>query len=102
MRTTEMGAWTPPSGITPGIRRPVLTVPPAADLLTEDAVRRADVVARLRFDRGPLQAEAVLPDRASGLVDDGVLGLASFRQREVEAREGELDPDHLWSKGAQP
>ena len=30
MRTTEMGAWTPPSGTTPGMRRPVrtMTLPP--------------------------------------------------------------------------
>ena len=26
MRTTEMGAWTPPSGTTPGMRRPVRTI----------------------------------------------------------------------------
>ncbi len=30
MRTTEIGAWTPPNGTTPGMRRPVrtITLPP--------------------------------------------------------------------------
>ena len=45
----------------------------AADLLAEDPVRRADVVAPLGRDRRGLQAEAVLADRRGGLVHDLVL-----------------------------
>ena len=43
----------------------------------------------------------MLPDRTSGLVDHRVLGLAPLCQREIEARERELDPDHVGRKRAQ-
>ena len=49
----------------------------AADLLAEDAVRRADVAAALRRDRRGLQAEPVLADRRGGLVHDPVVGRAT-------------------------
>src|SRR5207302_5465357 len=61
-----------------------------ADLLAQDAVRRADVVTALRRDRRRLQAEAVLANCARGLVDDAVLRRAARVEREVEARELEL------------
>ena len=67
----------------------------AADLLPEDAVGRADVVAALGGDRGRLQAEPVLPDRGRRLVDDPVVGLTAAFEREIEARERELDADHV-------
>jgi hypothetical protein len=61
----------------------------AADLLAEDPVRRADVVASLRRDRRGLEAESVRADRLRGFVHDGVLRRAPGLQGEVEA--GELD-----------
>ena len=67
----------------------------AADLLAEDAVRGADVAATLRRDRRRLQPETVLADRRRGLVHDRVVGLAAPLEREIEARELELDPDHV-------
>ena len=45
----------------------------AADLLAEDSVRRADVVATLGRDRRGLEPEPVLTDRRRGLVHDSVL-----------------------------
>ena len=45
----------------------------AADLLAQDPVRRADVVAALRRDRRRLQPQPVLADRARGLVHDPFL-----------------------------
>src|SRR5207244_7249313 len=44
----------------------------AADLLPENPVRRADVVAALGSDRRGLQAESVFADRLCGLVHDAV------------------------------
>ena len=64
------GACTPPNGTTPGIRRPGADDHLAADLLAQDPVRRADVVARLRRHRRRLQPEAVLADRGRRLVHD--------------------------------
>ena len=68
---------------------------PAADLLAEDAVRRADVAAALRGHRGGLQPEPVLADRGGRLVHRPVVGLAAPFEREVEPWELELDPDHV-------
>ena len=73
----------------------------AADLLAQDPVRRADVVARLRCHGGPLQAEPVLADRGGRLVHDGVLGLAAALEREVVADELELEPDHVRGENAE-
>src|SRR5919109_4960417 len=67
----------------------------AADLLAEDPVRRADVVLAFRRDRRRLQAEAVLPDRRGGVVDDRVVGPSPRLEREVEARQIELEADHV-------
>ena len=67
----------------------------AADLLPQDPVRRADVVASLRRDRRGLEAEAVLSDRPCGFVDDGVFGFPPRAEREVEAGELEVDARHL-------
>ena len=64
----------------------------AADLLAQDAVRRADVVAALRGDRRRLQAEPVLADRAGRVMHDPVLGLPPGLEREVEPGEIELEP----------
>ena len=65
----------------------------AADLLTEDPVRRAYVVTALgRHGRG-LQAEPVRSDCPRRLVHDAVARLAPTAERQVEARERQLDPD---------
>jgi hypothetical protein len=66
-----------------------------ADLLAKDSVRRADVALLLRGDRRRLQAEAVLADGRRGVVHDLVLRLSALLQREVEARELELDADDV-------
>ncbi len=73
----------------------------AADLLAQDPVRRADVAARLRRDRRRLQAESVLADRGCRLVDDAVVGRPALREREVEAGEADLEPDHVGREHAQ-
>ena len=74
----------------------------AADLLAQDPVRRADVVAALGRDRRRLEAEPVLADRPRGLVHDLVLRRAPVLEREVVARELELDPDHVRLERAEP
>ena len=101
MRTTEIGACTPPSGHDARDAPAGADDHLAADLLAQDPVRRADVVARLRRDRRRLQPEAVLADRGRGLVHDGVAGLPPVGEREVEAGEGELEPDHVRREHAQ-
>jgi hypothetical protein len=71
---------------------------PAADLLPQDPVRRADVVPSLGRDRCRLQSEPVLPNRPRSLVHDLVVRGPAVLQREVEARKLELDPDHVGSE----
>ena len=72
-----------------------------ADLLPQDAVRRADVVAPFRGDRGGLEAEALLSDRLRSLVDDPVVRRLPRAQREVETGELELEAGHLRGEDAQ-
>ena len=67
----------------------------AADLLAQDPVRRADAVARLGRHGRRLQPEAVLADRRGSLVHDPVLRRTPALEREVEARELELETDHV-------
>ena len=67
----------------------------AADLLAEDPVRGPDVVAALGRDRRSLEAEAVGGDRARCLVHDAVGGRAPAGERQVEARQRELDPEDV-------
>ena len=74
---------------------------PAADLLAQDAVWRADVAAAFRRDRRGLQPEPVLADGARSLVHDPVVGLAAPFERQIEARELELDPDHVGPEHAE-
>jgi hypothetical protein len=58
----------------------------AADLLPQDAVRRADVTRAFRGDRRRLQAETVLLDGRGCLVDDCVPCLPPGPEREIETR----------------
>ena len=67
------------------------------DLLAENPVRRADVAKPLRRNRRRLQPQAVLPDRGGGLVDDRVLRRAPRLEGEIEARQIQLDADHVRS-----
>src|SRR5262245_5878003 len=67
----------------------------AADLLAQDAVRRADVVESLRSPRRGLQPEPVLADRRRRLVDNLVVRRTAISEREVVARKLELDVDHI-------
>ncbi len=67
----------------------------AADLLPQDAVRRAHVAALLGRDRGGLEPQPRTANCGRGLVYDPVLGLAPVLKGEVEPGERELDPDHL-------
>ena len=73
----------------------------AADLLAQDPVRRADVAGAFRRDRRRLQPQPVLADRPRRLVHDAVRGRAAVLEREVEARELELEPDHVRLQDAQ-
>ena len=43
----------------------------------------------------------MLADRSRGLVDDRVARRAAAREREVEARQRELEPDHVRLQHAQ-
>ena len=70
MRTTEIGAWTPPIGRHAGNPPAGADDDVAADLLAQDPVRAADVVGSLRRDRRGLEPEAGLDDGSRGLVDD--------------------------------
>jgi hypothetical protein len=74
---------------------------PPADLLAEDAVRRADVAGALRRDRRRLQAEPMLPDRSRGLVHDGVVRLASRLEREIETGKLEREAGYIGCQNAQ-
>src|SRR5581483_9505962 len=67
----------------------------AADLLAEDPVRGADVVSPLRRDGRGLETEAVLADCGGGVVDAAVLRRAPALEREVEARQVDLEPRHV-------
>ena len=75
---------------------------PTPDLLSQDAVRRADVALTLGRDRGGFQPEAVCPDRLRRIVDDVIAGCAPVFEREIEARELELEAGHLRREDAQP
>ena len=72
-----------------------------ADLLPQDSIRRADVADALRRDRRGLEPVSVLADRCGRLVDHAVGRSPSRLEREVEARELEVDPGHVRSKHAQ-
>ena len=67
----------------------------AADLLAEDPIRRPDVVPTLGRDRRGLEPETVSGDRPRRLVHDAVRGLAPARERQVEARQRELDAEDV-------
>ncbi len=73
----------------------------AADLLADEPVRRADVVLALRRDRRRLQAQAVLSDRSGGFVHDPILRRSPRLEREVVAREVDLEADHVGSEHAE-
>ena len=67
----------------------------AADVLAQDPVGRADVVHSLGRDGRRLQAEPVLDDRASGLVDDAVACRSSAFEGEVELRKRKFEADDV-------
>jgi hypothetical protein len=67
----------------------------AAELLPEDAVRRADVALGLGRDRRRLEPHPGLAERGRPLVDDGVAARAAGCEREVVAGEADLEPDHV-------
>ena len=73
----------------------------AADLLAQDPVRRADVAAGLGRHRRSFEPEAVLADRSGSLVHHAVLGRTPALEREVEARQLELETDHVGSEHPQ-
>ena len=101
MRTTEIGACTPPSGTTPGMRRPVRTItwPP----ISSRRIRFGEPTSPRASgrDRRGLQAEPGLADRGRGLVDDRVVGRAAVLEREVVALEVDLEADHVGREHAQ-
>ena len=90
MRTIEIGTWTPASGATPGMRRPVrmITVPPTC--FAQDAIGRANVV----LPSGVIVA-AFRPSPASHIArrprcTTALLVRAAVLQRKVEAFDLEL------------
>ena len=101
MRTTEIGSWTPATGVTPGNAAAGADDDLAVDLLAQDAVRGADVVAALGRDRRRLEAVAGVAHRARRLVDDLVGGRAARLEREVVAHEVELHPEDVGIEDAE-
>ena len=101
IRTTEIGACTPPNGATPGSRRPVrtITLPP----ISSRRIRFGEPTSSLRLGRHRrgFQPEPVLPDRCGCLVDDPVSGLPAPLERQVEARQLDLQSDHVPREHAQ-
>ena len=95
MRTTEIGAWTPPTRRDAGNAASRADDHLSADLLTEDPVRRADVAGAFRGDRCSLQSQARLTHGPGRLVDDRVLRRSAIGEGEVVAREVELDADDV-------
>ena len=67
MRTIEIGWWTPATGVTPGIRRPVRMITLPSTSSRRMPVRGADVVRALGRDRRRLDAEAGLAHRRGRL-----------------------------------
>ena len=101
MRTTEIGAWTPASGITPGIRRPVrtITLPSISSRrirFGEPTSFRVSGVIVAAFRPSPCSRTAAAASETTR-----VLGRAPVLEREVEADELELDADHIGRQRAQ-
>lgn len=66
----------------------------AADLLTQDPVRRTHIPGTLRGGRRSLQPEAGVSHRLASLVNDGVVGTAPVVEREVESLALNRDSSH--------
>ena len=73
----------------------------AADVLAEDAVRRADIVAPFRGHRGGLEPETVVCDRARCLVHDAVRRRSAVPEGEIEARQRQLEADDVGLQDAE-
>jgi hypothetical protein len=78
MRTTEIGAWTPPNGATP-----------------QDPVRGTDVARAFRGHGRRLQTEPCVANRGRRLVHDLVLRRSPGLQRKVVAGQLDLDSGHV-------
>ena len=89
-----MGWCTPATGVTPGMPAPRAHDHLPVDRLAQDPVRAADVVGALGRDRRRLQAQPVSRIALGRLGADLVVGLATVLQREVEALDLDLDPEH--------
>ncbi len=72
-----------------------------ADLLAQDAIRRADVARAFGSDRRRFQAEAVLLDGRRGLVHHLVLRRPPTLDRQVEAWKRDRFPDDVRREDAQ-
>ena len=92
-----MGAWTPPSGTTPGIRRPVRTItrPP----ISSRRIRFGEPTSSL--PSGVIVAasgQPLLANRRGRLVDDLVLRRPPVVERKVVAVEVDVEPGHVGSR----
>ena len=95
IRTTEIGEWTPPTGSTPGIRRPVrtITLPPISSRrmrFGEPTSSRPSGVIVAALRPSPWAAIA----RAASCTT-AFEGLAPLRRREIEARRSSSKPEDL-------
>ena len=95
MRTTEIGWWTPATGVTPGIRRPVrmMTLPSTSSR----RIRLGEPTSSLPSG---VTVAALMPKPAARIAsaascDDRVGRLAAVVEREVEARQVELEADDV-------
>ena len=94
MRTTTIGWTTDAGGATPGIRRPVRTMTEPAHAFSQDAVGAADVARRLRGDGGRLEPQTRLAHGCGGVADDLVGRGPTVAERQVEARQLEIEPEY--------
>jgi len=95
MRITEIGAWTPASGRTPGIRRPVRTITRPSTCFRRIRVRAADVTRTLGCDGGGFEAESRFSQRLRSVLDHLVSGLPAPLERQVEILSLHLEPEHV-------
>src|SRR3989304_6102745 len=100
MRTTEIGAWTPPIGVTPGMRRPVrtMTLAPISSRRMRLGLPTSSVASGA--SRAGLRPRRRRGDRVGRVVDDSVLGSTARLERKIESAELELDSDRIGSERA--
>ena len=95
IRITEMGAWTPASGRTPGMRRPVRTITRPSTCLRRMAFGLPTSPAPSGVIVAALRPKPVSRKSLGSVVDDLVAGLPAVLEREVEVLALDLESEHV-------